>query len=132
MRTRLLLVVALVLAVTGTVTAVQLAGDDHRAPAAQRWTDFDKPPWTEGIGVGQVYEYSVNAHCGVHSAPIDGTNWRADPPIDDGMGNPPKGWERIGGIGRLRIVGRDRAVFENRGLSVTFVRDDLPDGPPCA
>jgi hypothetical protein len=98
----------------------------------QKWTDFGEPPWTSGIEVGKTYEYSVNAHCGVHSARIDGTNWRADPVLDDGLGNPPKEWAAIGGVGLLRIVDKDTAVFSRRGRSVRFIRDQLPDQGPCA
>ncbi|MGH9152939.1 MAG: hypothetical protein ACRD03_11190 [Acidimicrobiales bacterium] len=132
MRFKALLALAVLFAVVVAGAAARSGRVDHDHRARQRWTDFYAPPWTQGIEVGSVYEYSVNARCGVRSARIDGTNWRADPPLDDGMGNPPSGWERLGGVGKLKIVGQDRAVFENRRLSVAFVRDDLPNVPPCS
>ena len=126
-------VIAALLLFTGVIAG---DGDDEarrgRDGIEQKWTDFEDPPWTEGIEVGRTYEYSVNAHCGVHVARIDGTNWRADPVIDDGMGNPPRGWEVLSGVGSLRILDGDTALFTNGGRSVRFVRDQLPDPPPCA
>ena len=120
--------VAVLVLGAGGVVGLAVVGDDPSG-RTQRWTDFDRPPWTRGIEVGRTYEYSVNTHCGVHAARIDGTNWRAEPPVDDGMGNPPPGWAHVGGVGTLEIVDRNTAVFENGPLAVTFVRDDLPETP---
>lgn len=137
---RVLLVAALVavgFAAALTVASVREPdGPANRAteptePATNSPVDFDRPPYTEGIEVGHIYNYSLNAHCGIHSAPIDGTNWRATPPLDDGNGNPPEGWRGI--IGKLQVVSHDKAVFTtDEGSTATFVRADLPGRGACA
>ena len=118
-------VVIAVLAVAGVAAGVRLAGEDE---PAQKWSDFDAPPWTAGIEVGRTYEYNVGAHCGVRSAKIDGTIWRAESPIADGQDVPNWGTN----IGQLRIETPNKAVFTNGRYTVVFLRDDLPPGPPCA
>lgn len=132
MRVRIVLgVVAVLLLLVGVAALFARGGSEVRSAPGQRWLDFDEPPWTQGIHPGFTYEYSVNAHCGIYSARIDGTNWRAVPPVDDGNGNPPPERTRVSSVGQLHIVDRDTAVFETGGLRVTFVRDDLP-GRSCA
>ena len=84
---------------------------------------FDRPPYALGVKVGKTYDYSLNAHCGIRDARIDGTNWRATPPLGDG--NPPRWW-RGRGVGRLKVVTRDKAVYTQGNLRATFVRDNLP------
>jgi hypothetical protein len=103
-----------------------LSGGEERS-GGQRWDHFDQPPWAQGIEVSETYEYSVNPHCGITQARIDGTNWRADPPLSDGNGNPPEWWSGSS-VGDLRILDENTAVFRNDdGHQAVFVRDDLPD-----
>jgi hypothetical protein len=116
---------AVIAAAVGAGIAVVRAPDD-----GQRWNDFDSPPWTEGIEVGESYEYSVNPHCGIRNAQIDGTLWRADPPLVDENGNPPDWWSGST-VGELRIIDTNTAVFRNDdGHQAVFVRDNLR-GRPC-
>ena len=43
--------------------------------------------------LGKEYPYQLYTHCGVRAAAFDeGRWWRANPPLDDGWGNPPAGW----------------------------------------
>jgi hypothetical protein len=93
----------------------------------QSATDFNSPPYTRGIEVGRTYNYSLYTHCGIQQARIDGTSWRASPPLADRDGNPPKGWDTSGPIGTLKIVSENKAVYTlSNGLTATFVRDHLP------
>ncbi|MDQ1447289.1 MAG: hypothetical protein QOC79_260 [Actinomycetota bacterium] len=125
---RILFAGALAVVAIAAVVAALLRDSD--APA-QRATDFNSPPYTRGIEVGHTYEYSLGTHCGIHQTRIDGTNWRASPPLDDGNGNPPDGWSS-GHIGTLQIVSENTAVYTlGNGLTATFIRDNLP-GIACA
>lgn len=124
MKLRLLMLLTGLLLVIGITVVVSTEAENE---PTQKWTDFDAPPYTEGIVVGRTYQYSVGAHCGVRGATIDGTNWRAETPIADGQDVP--GWNNIG---KLRIETTDKAVFKNDSYRVVFLRDDIPPSPGCA
>jgi hypothetical protein len=108
------------------VTLLAVAGAACDNGPSQSATDFKSPPYERGIEVGRTYNYSLLTHCGINQTRIDGTNWRASPPLDDGSGNPPSGWDNPSTTGDLRIVSKDKAIFTVGDLSATFVRANLP------
>ncbi|MFL6205907.1 MAG: hypothetical protein ACJ739_11210 [Acidimicrobiales bacterium] len=112
---------------TLVVVAIGLALAPTLWPADDKneWSDYKSPPYTS-IEVGETYNFVVSSpHCDVTQGLIDGTNWRADPPI------PSAEWTGSA-VGRLRIVDTDTAAFVNdQGDKATFVRDTLP-GVACA
>lgn len=108
------------------VISLALAGVACDDGPTQSATDFNHPPYTRGIEVGRTYNYSLGTHCGINRAQVDGTNWKASPPLDDGVGDPPKEWPNGAVVGHLEIVNRNKAVFTFKNLSATFVRADLP------
>jgi hypothetical protein len=108
------------------VAALVVVGVACDGGSPQRATDFKSPPYTRGIDVGRTYNYSLLTHCGIRQTRIDGTAWRASPPLDDGNGNPPEGWRNPAAVGRLKIVSKNKAIFTVKDLSATFVRASLP------
>lgn len=98
-------------------TTATSAVDGDRAAAP----DFDRPPYTAGVVVGKDYPYRLHTHCGIHGTRIDGRDWDADPPLDDGSGNPPPGWDENDQNGVIRLTSDDRAVFRAvNGLVARF------------
>ena len=73
--------------------------------------------------LGKEYAYELHTHCGVRSAVFDqGRWWRANPPLDDGHGNPPTGWGNPTTGGTMVLMREDLAVFTTRsGQVVEFV-----------
>lgn len=64
--------------------------------------------------------YRLYTHCGIQWARIDGTFWRATPPLSDGSGNPPRGWGNPFQQGTLFFRSRTRAEFTTSAGSVVF------------
>ena len=76
---------------------------DHSAPAI----------------LGKEYAYELYTHCGVRTAVFDrGRWWQANPPLDDGYGNPPTGWGNPSTGGKMVLVREDLAVFTSRSGQV--------------
>jgi hypothetical protein len=115
----------------GALLVVAAACDDGATPYVPDAADFERPPYARGIEVGRTYEYSLTTHCAIHQTGIDGTGWRASPPLDDGNGNPPAGWPNPRAIGELEILTRNQAVFTLGDLTATFVRDPTVEPVVC-
>ena len=73
--------------------------------------------------LGKKYSYELHTHCGVRAAVFDqGRWWQANPPLDDGYGNPPPGWGNPFTSGVMVLVRDDMAVFTAQsGQVVEFV-----------
>lgn len=41
---------------------------------------------------GRCAPYNLYTHCGIKNAEFNGRQFYADPPLNDGNGNPPSGW----------------------------------------
>jgi hypothetical protein len=63
--------------------------------------------------LGRAYGFQLFVHCGVLGTRFDGRNWDADPPLTDGSGNPPPGWDENTEEGTMTLVAADRAVFRS-------------------
>jgi hypothetical protein len=61
--------------------------------------------------VGQSIAYRLYTHCGIRYAEFGGTRFYADPPLDDGNGNPPGGWGNPFDDGTLTLVDPASVVF---------------------
>jgi hypothetical protein len=70
-------------------------------------------------------EFSLYTHCGIRHVIVDGIVYLADPVLDDGQGNPPRGWENPSQQGNLRINPDGSADFTSGPLSAHFVRTEL-------
>ena len=84
--------------------------------------------------LGKEHAHELHTHCGVRAAVFDqGRWWQANPPIEDGHGNPPKGWGNPTTRGTMVLMREDLAVFESRsGQVVEFI--SWPSGverEPC-
>jgi hypothetical protein len=57
------------------------------------------------------YAYGLQTHCGIDWAFFDGRLWVADPPLDDGSGNPPDGWDNPRQVGFMGLRSHREAEF---------------------
>ena len=69
---------------------------------------------------GRSYRYELYTHCGVRNAYFAGRWWLAAPPLDDGSGNPPRGWDNPTQVGKMRLTTRRRAEFRAGRLVARF------------
>jgi len=87
--------------------------------------------------IGRSYPYQLYTHCGIRWAYFEGRWWEASPPLDDGSGNPPRGWGNPFDMGRMELVNESLSRFTSRaGKTAEF--KPLPveareyPGKPCA
>lgn len=65
--------------------------------------------------------FDLYTHCGIEEARIGSTYYEAHPPLSDGSGNPPAGWENPVQPGTMTLVSGNEAVFrDDRGHEVVF------------
>ena len=86
--------------------------------------------------VGVTYYLELYTHCGITGMVFDGRLWDADPPLDDGNGNPPPGWENGMEGGGITLLSPDEAEFvgdTERTKVARFVPRpaDAGDPPGC-
>jgi hypothetical protein len=114
----------IVLAACGETQVVE-----HQRTDAESVTSSTPPAVASGAGSGKASGRtwtSLDTHCGVLSAQVDGTLWIADPPIGD-RGAPP-GWGEDETSGYLTAA-RGRAVFRGEGGQVALFRRARPNEP---
>jgi hypothetical protein len=63
------------------------------------------------VTIGVRYLYVLRTHCGILDAYFAGRLWRANPPLSDGSGNPPRGWDNPEALGTMRLVRTGLAEF---------------------
>ncbi|MEA2647353.1 MAG: hypothetical protein QOE92_2436 [Chloroflexota bacterium] len=128
-RPRLALIVAgiVFLLLAGSTIATVLSASSQSPLSRQA------PPAVAAVGV-RTMPYRLLTHCGIHRISVEGVTYVADPPLDDGNGNPPPGWDNPFADGTL-TTGRDSADFmDSRGHQAHFRRADpatLPSPPRC-
>jgi hypothetical protein len=80
------------------------------------------------LETGQTIAYRLYTHCGVRSVEVNGRTFFAQPPLDDGNGNPPHDWGNPYDDGSLTLVDQHTAVFQDStGNTARF--SDRPAGP---
>ena len=84
----------------------------------------------EGIQVGKEYPFALPVHCGVLGAHFGGREWNANPPLSDGSGNPPQGWDENTEHGTMTLLAADRAVFRSSSGDRTANFALRPSGSP--
>ena len=73
--------------------------------------------------------FQLMTHCGIDHAIVRGVMYRADPFLDDGNHNPPKGWTNPYEVGVMTIEQDGTATFTSGELVARFVL--APEyGPP--
>lgn len=110
----------------GACVGLSLAGCSSGSVEWPSPEAHSKPPYAEGVQVGQTYHYVLPSHCGIVQAKIDGSFWEAQPPLVVGEGSPPSGWQNPLDKGRLRIESKDKAIFMAGDKRVVFKRADAP------
>ena len=77
----------------------------------------------------QVQSFSLYTHCGIDELRVDGRFYeRVGGPLDDGSGNPPKGWDNPYQAGRLSVRGNALVFTDERGHREQFeLRADAAD-----
>lgn len=94
---------------------------DNRIPGAT----FELVP----AKIGVRYPRVLSTHCGIETLAFDGSVWLADPPLNDGQGNPPPGWGNPGIDGTFTLTAPDQAVFRGSGgQTVRFRRAPADSG----
>jgi hypothetical protein len=100
----------------------------NRSPGAT----FELVPATVGVRYPRV----LSTHCGIETFDFDGSIWLADPPLNDGQGNPPPGWGNPGTAGTFTLSAADRAEFRGSGRKMAQFRrapaDTVIEPRPCA
>ena len=113
-----------VLAACGSTQVVE-----HPATVSEPTGSSTSPAAASGAGSdsrpGRTWT-SLDTHCGVLSAVVDGTLWIADPPI--GGHRPPPGWGESQTSGFF-VAGTGRAVFRGEGGQVALFRRARPSEP---
>ena len=73
--------------------------------------------------------FSLYTHCGIYELRVDGKFYeRVGGPLDDGSGNPPKGWDNPYQAGRLSVRGNGVVFTDDRGHHEEFkLRADATD-----
>lgn len=83
-----------------------------------------------GRTTGRLVPYDLYTHCGVRYADFDGKRYFAQPPLDDGQGNPPPGWGDPTDSGVLLALGSDRVEFvDPTGHHASFAAHPASSGP---
>ena len=86
-----------------------------------------------GDSARQGQPFALRTHCGVVSATIENRLWLAAPPLTDGSGNPPAGWDNPTDTGTLRLLSSTEAEFESKSGQVAhFVRAEPGEKDPAA
>ena len=85
-----------------------------------------------GVGV----PFQLYTHCGIRFADFDGRRFYADPPLDDGSGNPPRGWGNPYDDGTMLRIDKNTALFTdpvgNRAVFSTQPKAGVPTIQMCA
>jgi hypothetical protein len=66
------------------------------------------------VAIGVRYLYVLRTHCGIFDTYFAGRLWRANPPLSDGSGNPPRGWDNPEALGAIRLVSTTLAEFRTQ------------------
>lgn len=81
---------------------------------------FARPPCGPGARIGVYYAYGLRTHCGIEYAYFDDRHWVTEPPLNDGSGNPPAGWDNPWQSGWMRLRSEDEAEFTAADLKADF------------
>ena len=87
-----------------------------------------RPACAGPVRRGASYLYVLRTHCGILDAYFNGRLWRASPPLSDGSGNPPRGWDNPEQLGGMRLLHRDVAEFRARGKKLVARFTPAPSG----
>ncbi len=94
------------------VAAGVVALNSHEAPTV---TVASEPAATSSAAreVGATIPYDLYTHCGIREALIDKNYYVASPVLDDGNGNPPKGWGNPDNSGTMTVNADKTADFHD-------------------
>lgn len=85
--------------------------------------------------IGQAVPFRLFTHCGIRYADFDGRLFYPDPPLDDGNGNPPRGWGNPYDDGSMTLIDYNMAVFTdqagNRAVFSTHPESGIPTIQGC-
>lgn len=131
---RLFFLIATLVLSAGCTTSSDDTEPRHAATAAPTHSKTPTLSKTPEVARGGVADFMLYTHCGIsHVTYKDRVYLREGGVLDDGMGNPPDGWDNPAQRGHLHVVG-DLATFTDlRGHKETFrLRSSAsPTVPPC-
>jgi hypothetical protein len=109
---------------SGTASDQALSGTGA-APAQ----GFGLPP---SLAPGVAYPFDLLTHCGIRGADLGGIWFAADPPLVEGAGNPPPGWDNPSQRGTVTLLSVGEAVFRDAaGHEVRLRADESARPAPC-
>ena len=89
-----------------------------------------------GSASGKFVRYNLYTHCGITYADLDGRRLYADPPLNDGNGNPPSGWGNPYDDGWLTLEDQGTATFfdvaGHRASFSTHPKSGIPNIELCS
>lgn len=97
-------------AVVGVAVSVLLAGCGAGSAGAG---PTPSTPVPSPSVVQVVRDFALYTHCGVREARVGDRYYEATPVLDDGAGNPPRGWERA--VGTMTVLSDGTAHFSAPG-----------------
>lgn len=93
----------------------------------------EAPRLPESPEVGVPYSFDLYTHCGVLGADVGGIWFAARPPLLDGPGSPPPGWDDPHQRGTLTLEAPDTAVFRDEaGHEVRLSAAESERPSPCS
>jgi hypothetical protein len=102
---------------------------EENSAAAAGAGPLDVPPRAE---VGVPYPFDLYTHCGIHGADVAGDWFAAEPPLVEGPGSPPPGWDDPFQRGTLTLESEDEAVFrDDAGHELRLVAAPDSTRPPA-
>lgn len=116
----------------GTAPDSAAAAPESAAAAGVPASPGDLTAVPTPVEVGVSYPFDLSTHCGVLGADVGGLWFAAEPPLVDGSGNPPPGWDHPYQRGTLTLESVDEAVFRDGAgheLRLRSAGSERP--PPC-
>ena len=89
-----------------------------------------------GFASGRLATYRLYTHCGIRDAEFGGKHYYADPPLGDGVGNPPAGWGNPTDDGFIVVRDADTVYFfdliAHHATFTAHPRSGVPKLPLCS
>lgn len=89
------------------------------------------PPLTNAK-VGIPYRFELLTHCGVKYLPFNGKVWKAETPLGDGQGNPPRDWPNPFALGVVTLLNSTQLTFTLPGKAPVQFHVTLEKVPICS
>lgn len=121
-----------VAAVLAALVLGACGGAEHAKDSGLVFTPGEPIPVNQSeVRVGVSYQFTLLTHCGITETWFAGRGWKAVPPLSDGQGNPPPGWDNPTQTGTMMLESADRAVFRDTAGHTVVFRPGPPTSRGC-